>query len=390
MRSVQRELNSFYKQILNSDFSIAHVSKSALTHSRRKLKPEAFKELNQLGCDSFYSDAPYQTWLGYRLLSVDGTKVMLPNHASVEAEFGVVGFGPYADSPRSIAAVSMLYDALNLLTLDAQLDSYQTGEKELLLRHLHRVVPGEDLLLLDRGYPSLSLMFELQTLGIDYCVRMQEDWWLEVRSMVANGEKDKLVTFQLPQKDNHLLVQYNTQNQEIRCRLIVVELENGTKEVLCTSVTDHNKLPYDCFLPLYHCRWNIEEGYKLYKCRVNLEAFSGKTAKAIKQDIYAKVFMMTTMAVLAFPIEEKIRKEQEQSIAQPYSKRKHFYKINRTNALAMVREITWKLFIQKIVNQALQAFDKIMRATLEIVRPNRKFERRKLKKKPPSMNYKPL
>jgi hypothetical protein len=56
------------------------------------------------------------------------------------------------------------------------------------------------------------------------------------------------------------------------------------------------------------CRWNIEEAYKLYKCRVKIEAFSGKRAKAVKQDIYAKAFMMTTMAVLASPIEEKIKR----------------------------------------------------------------------------------
>ncbi len=306
IRSLQRELNSFYQQIQGTDFSIQHVSKSALTHARKKLRPEAFKELNKIGCNSFYKNAPYQTWLAYRLLSIDGSKAVLPSHKSIKSEFGAVNFGPYADSPRSLATVSILYDVLNLLTLDVELGSYQTSERELLRRHLARVEPGKDLILLDRGYPSLGLMFELQAQGIDYCVRMQEKGWLEVRNMVANGEKYKLVTFKLPKKDNHLLTQYGILNKEIKCRLVVIELENGNKEILCTSVTDQSKLPYECFLPLYHCRWSIEEGYKLYKCRINLEAFSGKTAKAVKQDIFAKVFMMTTMAVLAFPIEEKI------------------------------------------------------------------------------------
>lgn len=392
IRSLQRELNSFYQQVLGTDFSIQHVSKSALTHSRKKLKPEAFKELNKIGCDSFYKNAPYKMWLGYRLLSVDGTKAVLPNHPSIKSEFGVINYGPNVDSPRSLANVSMLYDVLNLLTLDVELGNYETSEKELLQKHLNRVESGKDLLLLDRGYPSLGLMFELQARGIDFCIRMQESWWLEARKMIANEEIDKLVTFKLPRKDRQLLTQYSKSNDEIKCRLIMVELENGNKEVLCTSVTDHDKLPYECFLSLYHQRWNIEEGYKLYKCRVNIEAFSGKTAKAVKQDIFAKAFMMTTMAVLAFPIEEKIKQEQEHARLHQGGKkpRKRFYKINRTNALAMVREISTKLFIDKMTNQALYAFDKIMEATTEIIRPNRKFERKKLKKKPPSMNYKPL
>jgi IS4 transposase len=36
---------------------------------------------------------------------------------------------------------------------------------------------------------------------------------------------------------------------------------------------------------LYRIRWAIEEGYKMYKARVQVEAFSGKTAIAVKQDI---------------------------------------------------------------------------------------------------------
>lgn len=390
VRSLQRELNSFYQKIQGKDFSIQHVTKGALTQARAKLKPEAFKELNKVGNDSFYQNAPYLKWLGFRLLSVDGSTSELPKHESVEKEFGVVNFGPYADSPRSLATISLLYDVLNLTTLDVELGKYETSEKELAIRHLDRVEPGKDLLLFDRGYASLSLMFEMQARGIDYCIRMREDWWLEVRNMIAAGETDKLVTFKLSKNDRSLLTKYKTDNDEIKCRLVVIELPDGGKEVLCTSVTEKERLPYECFLPLYHCRWNVEEGYKLYKCRVQLETFSGKTAKAVKQDIFAKVFMMTTMAVLAFPIEEKLKKEHNQAEELKSNPRKHPNKINRTNALALVKEICSALFIKKKTRQALSALDKILQATTEIVRPNRKFPRKKFKKRPPSMNYKPL
>jgi hypothetical protein len=147
-------------------------------------------------------------------------------------------------------------------------------------------------------------------------------------------------------------------------------------------VTDPEKLPYDCFESLYHFRWNIEEGYKLYKSRIQLEAFSGKTSNAVKQDVYAKVFMMTTMAVLAFPIEEKLKREYQQN------SRKHPNKVDRTNALAMVKEVLSKVLINKMIQPAIEAFDLVAKATTEIVRPNRRVERRKIKKKPPSMNYK--
>lgn len=317
-------------------------------------------------------------------MSIDGSTIVLPKHKTVTQEFGVTNFGPQANSAQSVARISMLYDVLNFTTLDACIDRYDVAETKLARKHLEQVVPGKDLLILDRGYPSLGLLFELKMKGIDYCIRMRDDWWLEVRKMLNTGEKDKEVTFKLSTNHNDLLSQYNTTDREIRCRLIVIELPDGSPQVLCTSVLDNQKLPYDCIGELYNYRWNIEEGYKLYKCRLQFEVFSGKTATAVKQDFYAKVFMMTTMAVLAFPLEEKLKQEQAKG------DRKHPYKINRTNALAMVREAAHKLFIEKMIRPALVAFDKILRATTEIVRPNRKVPRKKRTKKPPSINYKQL
>jgi hypothetical protein len=383
-RSIQRELNSFYQKITGSDFSLQHVTKGAFTQARAKLNPTAFAELNQVGIQSFYKNAPYKTWRGFRLLSVDGSTAVLPKHKSIDAEFGITNFGPYADSPRSVARISMLYDVLNFTTLDARIDRYETCERALARKHFDYVDPVKDLLLLDRGYPSLPLMFEMQQRGIDYCIRMREDWWLEVRNMISAGEKDKIVTFKLAARDKDLLKQYNTTTDKIQCRLVVVDVPGGGTEVLCTSVLDKEKLPYECFAVLYHYRWNIEEGYKLYKSRMQLESFSGKTSHAVKQDFFAKVFMMTTTAVLAFPVDEKIKQEKENS------RRKHHNKINRTNALSMVKEIISKVIIGKMIKSALVAVDKILKSTTEIIRPNRKFPRNKLKKKPPSMNYKQL
>jgi hypothetical protein len=51
----------------------------------------------------------------------------------------------------------------------------------------------------------------------------------------------------------------------LTCRLIKIELENGDKEVLCTSLTDAQTYPYEEFEQLYHYRWNEEEAYKLLK-----------------------------------------------------------------------------------------------------------------------------
>jgi hypothetical protein len=116
------------------------------------LSPWAFQRLNDVAADAFYKEAEYYVWHGMRTLAVDGTRLILPNHQSVIKEFGQQQFGPKADSPRSLAMGSMLYDVLNQITLDAQLAPYASSERDLLMHHLDKVKRG-DLLLLDRGYP---------------------------------------------------------------------------------------------------------------------------------------------------------------------------------------------------------------------------------------------
>jgi len=382
-RSLQRELNSFYQKLQQKDFLLQHVTKGAFSRARAKLKPEAFVELNDVGIENFYQHAPYQQWRGFCLLASDGSTAILPNHPSIKKEFGITNFGPYANSPRSVARISLLYDVLNFTTLDGQIGSYNTSERQLLKQHLDKIKPGTDLLLLDRGYPSYGLLFELQARGIQYCIRLTDDWWLEARKL-CEGDEDREVVFQLPKNKKELRKQYPDASIDIRCRLVSVTLADGSKEVLCTSLLDKEAFPIDCFAELYHFRWNIEEGYKLYKCRMELEAFSGKTALAIKQDFFAGIFMMTTAAVMAFPVVEEIKK------AKDVSTRKFPHQINRTNALAMIREMAITLFLKKMVPSALIAFDSILKLTTEIIRLNRKVPRKILKKKAPAMSYKRL
>ena len=99
----------------------------------------------------------------------------------------------------------------------------------------------------------------------------------------------------------------------IKCRLVKIKDEKGHVQVLCTSLLDNAKYKLEELGELYQLRWGIEEGYKMYKARVQVEAFSGKTATAVKQDIYAKIMMMSFCAALAFPIEEKVVNEYQEA-----------------------------------------------------------------------------
>jgi hypothetical protein len=383
--SLQRDLDRFYKVLFNKDFNIREVTKGALSQARAKLNPWAFKRLNEVASESFYRNAEYYTWYGLRLLSVDGSRLLLPSHPSTKDKFGEHGFGPTGDSNRSLAMVSMLYDALNHLTIDAEIAPYASSERDLLMRHLSKVKKG-DILLLDRGYPCFWLLFLLKAKGIEFCVRLKDNWWLEVKEFVKSEDRERIVKFRLPKKDRDKLEGYpQICEEEISCRLIKVELSNGEIEILCTSLTDFEKYDVEEFKKLYHYRWNEEEAYKLLKCRAELEKFSGKTAWAVEQDFHAKIFMMTMCAAYAHPIEEKVRAEY-----QAGKDRKHPQKINRTYALATFMDMSILIFIKRKFEEGLKAFDELVYKTREIIRPNRTVPRKKKPKRPYHMNVKPL
>jgi hypothetical protein len=385
--SIQRELDKFYKEIQKGDFNIREVTKGALSQARSKLNPWAFIRLNEIAYTTFYSSTEVYTWHEHRVLAVDGTRMVLPNHPSIIAEFGQHEFGPHADSPRSLALGSMLYDVLNLVTLDAVIAPYSSSERELLTQHhLTKMLEG-DLLLLDRGYPSILLMYQLKAKGIEFCMRMKEDWWLKVKELVKGTDKEQIIEFNLPQKDKKKLDANNDfVHSPLSVRLMKIKLEDGTTEVLCTSLTDIEKYKYEEFESLYHYRWNEEEAYKLLKSRLELENFTGKTSRAVQQDFHAKVFLMNLCAIFAHPIEEKVQQESQDK----KTKNKYEQKINRTNALSATQDILIGIFIRKTINKALNAFDNIVSKTREIIRPGRKKERKKRPKRNYSMNYKHL
>jgi Transposase DDE domain len=383
--SIQRELNDFFGNLWDKEYSIHEVTKSAFTQARKKLKFEAFIELSNNAVKEFYANAPYLMWDKHRVLAVDGSTVMLPNSDEIELEFGSKNFGPKASAKRTVARMSLIYDVLNLVTINGQLSKYDDHETGMLKTQLDAVEFKEnDLLLLDRGYPSIGLMYELNSRKLGFCMRLKDNWWTEVNAMLLAGETDKIVTYTLPKKESGLQKKLKQEINTVTVRILVIILDNGQKEILCTNLINAKDYALPDFKQLYHLRWNIEEAYKLFKVRADLDSFSGKSALSVKQDFFACILAMNLCAVLDFPIEQKVR---EQTTNPEY---KRVQKVNKTNSLAMVVKSMIGIFIKRKLKQFITAFDQILQKSTEIVRPGRSFTRNHKQKKPKSMNYKKL
>ena len=386
---LQREMDSFLRETEDEDFNIRQVTKSAFSQARKHLSPQAFVELNDVIVQNFYESVPYLGYKGHRILAVDGGFLNLPDHTSIRDEFGsrAFGRGTKKDVPKSMALTSLLYDPANYMTLDIQLDHGDGSELQQLLKHLPKVEQG-DILILDRGYPSRYLFSVLASLGIHFVVRMKYNW-LPVKKFIKSRKQDIVVSMEVPDGDYERYgLQYPAMKKTIKCRLVKVRDPKGNLQVLCTSLLDSARYKIKELADLYKFRWGIEEGYKMYKARVQVEAFSGKTATAVKQDIYAKIMMMSLCALLAFPIEEKVIREYCQ--AKKNGEVKHHRKINRTYAYWITKATLISMFIKNKIKTALAVFDKQVEQNTEIDRPGRKNPRKKKQPRLYHMNYKDL
>ena len=382
--SYQREINDFSKTIASGDFTIKEVTAGALTQARAKLNPWAFQRLRDVATESFYAEAPYNTWRGMRLLAVDGSTISLPYSESIVADFGKEGYMQKQGAPKSLGRASLLYDVLNDVTLDAHLESYKTSEKALFVKHLEKI-QKDDLLLGDRNYGTSYILHAVQAIGAKYCIRLSNDKRKEVQIFVESNKKSEVVELKsIPSGYEKMGMSKKT--KPLKVRLIRVELDSGEVEVLATNLMDKKLYPAAIFKELYFKRWQVEEAYKLLKQRINLELFSARTAIGIRQDFHAKILMMTLCATLAHPIAEKVKKE--------YSAEKtgnmYDQQINKTDALAQTKNSLIDIFLKRLKQKTIDIWDKIVESSRTPIRPNRKNHRIKSPRKRKPTNYKPL
>ncbi len=365
--AIQYELDSFYAQLTSQEIPSREITQSAFTQARKKLKYEAFVELNDHAVGAFYADAPIRRWHGHRLLAVDGSTLRLPNTPEIRTTFDAV------EGEVPLGRLSELYDVMNHVMIGTEFSAMEIGEgfhAELLLP---RAVSG-DVVLYDRGYPSFYLMALHAKAGIDYCMRTPVGRFKAVTDFAASGTLDAWVTIAPCRTAKQDCLRNDLDITPIRVRLIRVELSDGEVEVLITTLGD--EIATEEFAALYFQRWGIEEGYKHQKCHGELENFSGKTVHSIYQDLFAKLLTINLSAMCAFAA--------EQQAEQKTAHRKLDYRINRSKALSKAKYH----MVCAILNMQdrLEKLIGWIASDVEAVRPERKFVRDKPGRKKPGFH----
>jgi len=373
VRSIQLHLHSFFETLGQA---VPGLTPSAWSQARLKLRYTAFVELNEAAVVKVvYRDRKHpalQLWKGHRLLAIDSSLVRLPNKEALGQEFGWAECnnqqGECGRYPQ--ARLSVLTDVLNRIALQTFFEPWSKGERELALSHVQRLEPW-DLALLDRGFAEYKLWAYLVRAERRFVCRCQASSFGIVNGLFKENQAGRSVVVELRVPQAQLAeVRAAGLPEVITLRFVTVRLQTGELEVLATNLLDEAVYPTEDFAELYHCRWGIETFYGLLKGRLDLGNFTGLSAEAVRQDVYATVFVSDLESILIGPANEKLE-QHSQAL-------KHPQQVNHAVSFHAIKtHIIVLLASQEPIAQVVHKLEQLFLANPTTVRPQRTVPRKK-------------
>lgn len=371
-KSLQLELYNFADL-----FNIPSVTKQAFSKARKKLSPVVFQLLNKKLIQEFYTDNEFKLFKGLRLLAIDGSVLRLPYDKELAKIYGISE--PNKSVP--LARTSVLFDLLNELTLHAKIGPFLGSERDLAVEHIKELnelnnEPFKDLLMFDRGYPSLFLIFLLYKSNKHFLMRIQQNSLSEFKDIINSDSNDSIISlpaFRKGRNRNEKLRQALPsldQEETVQIRILKFTLSSGQKEILITSLIDQNGFAAEDIFKLYNLRWNVEECYKLYKNIAEIENFSGKTKIAIEQDFYATIFACNLSSLLMQEAQDELSQNSNDK------ELKYEYKVNRNILIGVVKNEIIEVFLtNQNISEYCEKLKNRIKQNLVPIRPERFFPR---------------
>lgn len=285
--TIQTRLNAFFKHNGGGE----PISQQAFSKLRSNFDHSPFEKMvRDIVCEEYSGKYHLPTWNGYHLFGVDGSYTQLPREEELRWEFGVRG----ADA-CPMAGVSVLYDVLHGWALDPVITHAYMNERTQCERHIDflcRELPDiakKSILLGDRGYPSMALFRKLETSGMKFVTRCKSNF---AKAVSGAPMGDSLVSLK----------------NGVSVRIVKFELINGDIETLATNLLD---ISMDDIIQLYTLRWGVETMYSNLKEKLSVEKFSGKTANSIRQDFWASMVLLNSVAVFQHEANEAVAERQK-------------------------------------------------------------------------------
>ena len=329
-----------------------------------KITHTGYIELNDTVLEEYYRVEDYKTYKGYRLLAVDGSEIELQHGEAIREEFGRV----FLNKESINAAKSVVvYDLLNELVIDAKLNPYNSSERASAVRQLRRIKTEgkarKDIVVADRGFPSLELFMELLLMDYDFVMRYSKrNFVKETQALLKSKENDLEIEVSLSdfnkRKKNPRIKELLDEGfpEKLKLRIVKVKLPNGEDEYLITSVLDKKKLTVEDLGEIYNLRWNEELYFDFQKNIMEVENFTGKSVETIKQDYYCAILVGNLHTLIIEDAQEEVDKETKKNKKLKYEK----YKINKRVTYGLMKDRiydllmarSWKKEYKRLVKEA--------------------------------------
>lgn len=337
-KSLTVELTGFFSSLGKNDET---VSKQAFSKSRMQLRHESLIELNDTLLEEYYS-MEHELYKGYRLLAVDGSIIELPQGEEIRKIFGYKNNNPmFSNCGQSIC----IYDVLNDMIVESKLAGYGEDERTLLKESAKRLIKDgkqrKDIIIADRGFPSLGVIYELADSNFDFVIRYTGGHFIKETVEFFNSEEtDTEITIDLREIrkrkkwSKYAILSREARSKTVKIRLVKIDLGEGKTEFLMTTLLDKELINLEDLKIIYQLRWKGEEAFKLQKCTAELENISGRSERTIYQDYYAKILMMNLHSIIVQDAEEELNQEiSEGKRKLSYEK----YKINKNVSFGIIR-----------------------------------------------------
>jgi hypothetical protein len=279
-RGYQLLLDDFWEESQRNEIQLPvdkPVSAAALCNARRKLNAAAVREL--LRNTSIAFDRCHGTrhrLHGRRVLAVDGCRISLQRAPELWAEFGgpTKGYTPQA-------SISVLFDVIAKMPIDATITPFASSERDQLDSLLSSTREG-DILVLDRGFPSYETIDLLIEHGLDFVIRVPfVTGFRAVEEFVRSGRHEADIVLDPAYCRPPLKLQPR------KLRVVRRTGPEGEAQVFLTTLA-RREFRHAAICDLYRRRWQIELFYRLEKSDyVGHHQFHAKHPEGIKQEVFA-------------------------------------------------------------------------------------------------------
>jgi len=354
-------------------------TKSAFVQARKKLKLVFFEDLFQKTKAVFYhpQDVPnngLKKWKGFRLLACDGTGFRVPDNPNNRQRFSV-----HKNQYKGLASCKMVafHDVLNRVFIELFFHKRKDAELTVVHQNFDKI-PSDVVMIYDRAYGDSLLLARHLKAKKPCVIRMKNQGSNVVKSFLKSGKKEAIVDFKIGERAyKSAKIKYGLKNNfpkfsTFKIRLIKIILDNGTIEVLATTLLDRVKYLHSEFKVLYSKRWGVETAFDEVKNQLKLGVFSGYNYHTVMQDIWAVFIFYNLRSLLIFYSEQTLDN-------RPPSKRRKYKKhqVNRNIAITIIRTHFFDLFNLKRLSRTVKKILKMLGEHIQRIRIRPPTERKK-------------